>query len=171
MTLDLCQMCIRPGEARDGADLTDIFRRSVLTLGPRRYSSAQVAAWAARAPPPEWFVGSAGDGRCRLVAADASDRPVAFADLIAAESLIAYFYCAPEAAGAGVSGRLYAVVEQATRAAGLVRLQLVASPVARGFFERCGYTALSRRDFDLDGVPIFNFAMAKRLRDRQSARS
>jgi putative acetyltransferase len=38
-----------------------------------------------------------------------------------------------------------------------------ASEAARRLFERRGFTVVRRRDLDLDGVAIHNFAMVKRL--------
>jgi len=153
---------VRPYRAADAPALSQIFRRSVEGLGPRAYGPAQVAAWASLCPTAEEIAARAGDGRLLLVAVDADDRPLAFADL-ERDGHIDLFYCAPEAAERGVAAALYAALEQAARAAGTSRLYAEASETARGFFERQGFAVTARRDFAVAGVAIHNYAVEKRL--------
>ena len=46
---------------------------------------------------------------------------------------------------------------------GIVRLFTEASELARPAFQRAGYRVVHRRDFEVDGVPLHNFAMEKLL--------
>lgn len=153
---------IRPSRRGDGPALSMLYRRSVRDLGPRRYTPEQVDAWADLAPSPQRFDATLDDGRLRLVAVNAADGPVAFADL-EPDGHIDLFYCAPEAAGTGIAGGLYAALESAAVAHGLERLYAEASAVAQGFFQRQGFTVLARRDVQIGGVTIHNFSVEKRL--------
>jgi putative acetyltransferase len=126
------------------------------------YTADQVRAWAPRAPLPEQERRRSGDGRIVLVAADTSDRPVAFIDL-EPDGHIDRLFCAPEAAGQGIASRLYEEVEAAARARGIGMLFTEASELARRFFERKGFTVAERQDKILRGVPIHNYTMAKDL--------
>jgi putative acetyltransferase len=47
--------------------------------------------------------------------------------------------------------------------AGLPRVFVEASELARGLFERHGFRLVARRDFEVRGVPIHNYAMERRL--------
>jgi putative acetyltransferase len=62
-----------------------------------------------------------------------------------------------------VTAILYAALEAAAAAQGIVRLYTEASEPARRFFERRGFVVDHRRDFELAGVPMHNYAMHKRL--------
>jgi putative acetyltransferase len=96
------------------------------------------------------------------VAADESDRPLAFGDL-ERNGRIDHLYCRPDVAGTGVASALYDRLEAAARDRGIGRLHVDASEPARRFFLRKGFTVLQRREFALGGVAIHNFAMEKRL--------
>jgi len=155
-------MRIRDFIIDDAPLLTELYRRSVNKLGARHYGPAQIAAWAALAPTPQRLADLAGDGRRRLVADDPEGRPLAFADL-EPDGHIHFFYCAPEGAGTGIAGRLYAALEAVARQWGLGRLHVEASESAKRFFEKQGFSVIARRDFDLAGVSIHNYAAEKRL--------
>lgn len=155
-------MQIRPYKPTDAQALTNLFMRSVEAIGPRHYSAAQVAAWAARAPSPDRLAALLADGRLRLVAADAQNRPLAFADL-ERDGHVAFLYCAQEAAGQGVTAALYTALEQRARSAGIARLFAEASEAARRFFVKQGFTVTAERRFEISGVPIHNHAVEKLL--------
>jgi putative acetyltransferase len=87
---------------------------------------------------------------------------LAFGDL-EADGHIDFLYAAPEAVGKGVAAALYDELETAARERGIARLYSEASEAARRLFLKKGFTVLHRRDFDVRGVPIHNYAMEKRL--------
>ena len=147
----------RPGDA---AVLADLYVRSVRAIGPAGYSAAQVAAWAAAAPTAERLEALSRDGRTTLVAVDDADRPLAFADL-EPDGHIHFFYCAPEAAGTGVAAALYDELEVLARSRGMQRLYAEASEAARRFFVKRGFAVTGRRDLELSGTPIHNYAVEK----------
>lgn len=155
-------MKIRAYESRDAEALAALYVRSVEGIGPRDYSAEQVAAWAALGPSPERIEARSRDGRRMLVAVDAADRLLAFGDL-EADGHIHFLYCAPEAAGRGVTSALYDELERSARAQGLKRLYSEASEAARRFFAKKGFTVTAKRAFEIDGVPIHNYAVEKRL--------
>jgi putative acetyltransferase len=159
---DLRMVRIRRYEARDADALADLYRRSVEQIGPKDYAKEQVRAWAALGPSPAQIDARSTDGRITLVAVDDRDQPLAFGDL-EHEGHIAYLYCAPEAAGTSVSAALYDRLEQIARERGMKRLYAEASEAARRFFLRKGFAVVAKRDFEIVGVPIHNYAVEKRL--------
>lgn len=155
-------MRIRDYEAGDAEALAALYLRSVQAIGPRDYSAEQVAAWAALAPAPERIEALSRDGRRMLVAVEGDGPPLAFGDL-EADGHIHFLYCAPEAAGRGVTSALYDELERIARAQDLKRLYSEASEAARRFFLKKGFTVVAKREFEIGGVPIHNYAVEKRL--------
>lgn len=155
-------MKIRPYDLRDADALSKLYVRSVEQIGSRDYSARQVKAWASLAPSPERMHELGTDGRTRLVAADERDQPIAFADL-EENGHIHFLYCAPEAAGTGIVSTIYDELERIARDAGLKRLYTEASEAARRFFLKKGFTVISRRELEIAGVQIHNYAVEKLL--------
>ena len=155
-------MIVRPFRADDAPFLSRIFHSAVHRIGRLHYSAEQVGAWAPAPPGPETFLRQAGDGRLLLVAVDALDRPLAYADL-ESDGHIDHLYCRPDVAGTGVASILYDRIEEAAVERGMNRLFAEASEPARRFFLKKGFVLLKRRDFELGNVPIHNFEMEKRL--------
>jgi putative acetyltransferase len=153
---------VRSYSGTDAALLADLYKRSVEFLGARDYTSAQVDAWAALCPSPERLHGLCSDGRMRLVAVDRTDRPVAFVDL-EKDGHIHFLYCAPEAAGTGTASGLYDAMEAAARDIGMTRLYSEASEAARRFFLKKGFVVTAKREFEISGVRIHNYAVEKAL--------
>jgi putative acetyltransferase len=156
-------MPIRRYTSADAAAVAGIFRRAIFGVGARDYMPEQCAAWAG--PPDD--AGARldvrlGDGRLALVAMDEGGRVLAFGDL-EDDGHIDFLYAAPEAAGTGVVSGLYDALESAARTKGMARLYSEASKAARRFFLKKGFTVLHRRDFDVRGVAIHNYAVEKRL--------
>ena len=156
-------MTIRPYELADASPLAKLFRRSVLELGPKDYSAAQVRAWAARTPSADHLNSKVTRaGTLCLVHVDQHGQPSAFI-VLAPEGHIDLLYCAPEAAGTGVASALYKAMEASARKAGLTRLETEASEAARRFLAKHGFQCLHRRTFEIEGVEIHNYAMEKFL--------
>ncbi|WP_282609212.1 GNAT family N-acetyltransferase [Pelagibius sp. Alg239-R121] len=155
-------MIIRAYEKHDAISLQNLYRRSVEQIGSRDYTPAQVTAWASLCPSAESFHLMSEDGRIRLVAIEASDVPIAFADL-EPDGHIHFLYCAPEAAVKNVTSVLYDALEQTAQTHGMHRLYTEASEAARRFFLKRGFVVVSRRELDISGVAIHNYAMEKFL--------
>ncbi len=146
----------------DAEAMAGVYRRSVRALGARDYTPEQVDAWASRGPDAARFRQKIGDGRQGWVAIDPESHICGFVDL-EADGHVDFLYVDPEQAGQGVAGRLLAQVEQAARSAGLTRLYVEASETARPVFERHGYSANKRREFQIGDVAIHNYAMERTL--------
>lgn len=157
-------MHIRAFRSGDAPALAQIFHDAVHQVGARHYSPEQLKAWAPAVPKPEGFIEKRADGRILLVAADESDRPLAYGDL-EGNGHIDHLYCRPDVAGTGVASALYERLEAAARDGGIGRLHVEASEPARQFFLRKGFVLLERRELTLSGVAIHNYAMVKRLDD------
>ena len=155
-------MRLRPYAPADAAALASLYRRSVEGIGSRYYAPPQVEAWASLAPAPSRLDALMADGRARLVAVGAGDRPVAFADL-ERDGHLDFLYRDPDATETGAASLLYAGLEGIARTWGLRRLHAEASEAARGFFLRRGFTLTARRDFAVQGVPLHNYAIEKSL--------
>jgi putative acetyltransferase len=158
---------IRRFRDSDAASLAALTVAAIRTIGPRAYSAAQVAAWAARHPGPERFIASAAKGDAILVAVDADDTPLAYV-LTESGGHVDMLYCHPDHTGNGVASMLLGLAEAEARKAGVAALFTEASELARPVFARAGYALLHRRDFSIvhasADVAIHNYAMEKQLR-------
>jgi len=158
---------IRPFRATDDAEaLAQIIHAAIESIGPYAYNSEQVAAWSARHPDAERFRKRAAKGDLIFVAANARDRPVAYA-LLEADGHLDHLYCHPDHTRHGLALDLLMEAESRARSRGVSRLYTEASELARATFERAGYTVTHRRDFTIEhdgkAVPIHNYAMEKAL--------
>jgi len=156
---------VRPFRPPDAPALARIFHAAVHGIAARHYSPAQIAAWAPAVPDPARFCARGMDGRILLVAEGEDGAALAYAD-VEPDGHIDHLFCRPDAAGTGVTATLYAALEAAAVARGIARLYTEASEPARRFFEKRGFTVDHRRDFELAGVPIHNYAMHKRLSEQ-----
>jgi putative acetyltransferase len=139
-----------------------LFHAAVHEIGSRDYSKEQLSAWSPAPPDPAGYVQRAGDGRLMLVAVDAAGAPLAYGDL-EPDGHIDHLFCRPDAAGTGIASALYDRLEQAARDRGIALLRVEASEAARRLLERKGFTVARRRDFQIRGVAIHNYAMTKVL--------
>jgi len=147
--------CYRDGDADS---LAAVFERAVRTIGPADYSPAQIEAWIGHDPRAQRFRSAMADGRSCWVALDDEGRVTAFVDL-EADGHIDFLFADPAVAGRGVTSRLLDVLERTARDRGLTRLYVEASEPARRFLVKRGYEVVRRRDFEIRGVPIHNYAM------------
>ncbi len=155
-------MRVRPYAPGDEVAMAALYQASVRALGPADYSPEQVEAWAGAGPTALRFGERMLDGRRAFVADRADGELLGFIDL-EADGHIDFLYVAPEAKGRGVADGLLDAVELAGRSADIRRLYSEASEAARRFFVRRGFVVLHRRDFEVGGVPIHNYAVEKPL--------
>ncbi|MEM8489090.1 MAG: GNAT family N-acetyltransferase [Bacteroidota bacterium] len=154
-------MRIRPCRSEDAVALSSLFYRSVKHLGVRKYSDEQVEAWASQTPTPGRMHRMGHDGRLRLVAI-VRQQIVVYCDL-EQDGHIDHLYAAPEVAGQGYASHLYETLEAEALQLGIKKLVTEASEVAKPFFERKGFDVQQRRELQLGGVAIHNYAMTKAL--------
>ena len=155
-------IALRPFREDDAEGLAAVYERAVRVIGARDYSAEQVEAWVAQGPRAERLRQKITDGRRGWVAVDDADRVMGFADL-EADGHIDFLYVDPDAAGQGVAARMLDELERVARSTGVERLYVEASEPARRVFERRGYRVTERRDFEIGGVGIHNYAMERRL--------
>lgn len=153
-------LTVRPWTPEDSADLSALYEASVRALGARDYSAAQIEAWASLTPSADSLTARMQDGRTRLVAV--TETVAGFID-VEADGHIDLLYVAPAAAGQGVARILLETAEALAPLSGAARLHAEASETARPVFERLGYAVVARREFEVAGVPIHNWAVEKTL--------
>nr|WP_137678496.1 GNAT family N-acetyltransferase [Parerythrobacter lutipelagi] len=154
---------ICPYRESDAERLATIIKAAIQTIGPQAYLPEQVAAWAASHPGADNFRARAASGDKIFVAADMADNAAAYT-LLQADGHLDHLYCHPDHTKRGLASLLLKTAEHYARQHDLAQLYTEASELARPTFERAGYRLVQRRDFELDGVPIHNYAMAKSLR-------
>lgn len=153
---------IRSYTDSDAEALAQIYLRAVRQTGPRDYMPAQVAAWASLAPDAARIRMLNGDGRETFVAEAASGTLLGFTDL-ESDGHVNFLYVAPEAVGHGVAAALTDALEERARTRGMARLHVEASEAARRLYLKRGWSELARRDFEIAGTAIHNYAMDLRL--------
>ena len=153
-------LSIRDYRDGDAPILSNLYRRSVEGLGARAYSPEQIAVWAGLAPSADRLTTLMADGRRRRVA-ELGGEIAGFAD-IEADGHVHFLYADPQT-GRGVGSALLRDAEAIARTTGATRLHAEASEVARPVFEKAGYRVVERRDFEVDGVAIHNWAVEKAL--------
>lgn len=154
---------IRPYNAADSADLAQLYFDSARSLGLRRYTPEQVKAWAPAPASADVVHEQASDGRLTLVACGVDGAVVAYGDL-EPNGHIDHLYAHPDASGRGVAGAVLNALIAAAEVSEIAELHVEASELARGLFERAGFSVTRRRDFEVNGEPIHNYAMSRRLR-------
>jgi putative acetyltransferase len=151
---------VRPYRDGDAEALAIVFERAVRGIGPHDYSPDQIEAWIGPEPRAERFRSRMADGRRCWVALNGEGRVTAFVDL-EADGHIDFLFADPEVAGRGVASGLLDLVERTAREEGVPRLYVEASEAARRFLLKRGYTIQRRRDFEIRGVAIHNYAMER----------
>ena len=153
---------IRPYRPEDAAMLGPIFFEAVRRGAANDYNVEQRKAWAPSVRDEGWYEARAQDGRFILVAADVQEKPIAYGEL-EADGHLDHLYCQPQYIGLGVGAALYDGLEREARRRGVSKMYVEASEAARRLFVRKDFVDLGRRDFQLSGVSIHNYAMVKRL--------
>lgn len=154
-------LSIRPWRPSDSGALSSLYEASVRRLGARDYTPAQIEAWASLTPSAEALTARMQDGRARFVA-ESNEDIAGFID-IGPDGHIDLLYVAPSATGQGVARTLLETAEALAPVSGAVRLYAEASETARPVFERLGFSVVARREFEVAGVPIHNWAVEKAL--------
>ena len=151
---------IRPYDDADAEVLADLARAAIRGIGPGAYSEEQVEAWLARFPGAQLYRDCVAEGAAIFIAADEADQPVAYA-LLEADGHLDHLYNHPDHTRRGIALNLLTTATLYARHHDIARLYTEASELARPSFEEAGFVATERREFEIDGVPIHNWAMEK----------
>ncbi len=154
---------IRPYQDQDAECLSQICLAAIISIGSHAYTAEQVSAWSARHPGADRYRERVSDGAMIWCAVDKSDTPVAYA-LLELDGHLDHLYNHPDHTRQGLAIRLLSAAETGAAQLGVSRLYTEASELARSTFERAGYVMLHRRNFDIEGTPIHNYAMEKSIR-------
>ncbi|WP_300380009.1 GNAT family N-acetyltransferase [Henriciella sp.] len=160
---------IRSYRQTDAVRLEEIFRQAVSAIGPQHYSEEQVSAWSGPRVNAERLDAMYSDGRATFIAVDGTEKVVAFSDM-EPDGHIDMLYCDPAFARQGYATALVRATEMEARRQTLRRLFTEASEAAKPVFARMGFEVRYRRDIEVDGVAIHNWAMEKRLAPSPVAR-
>lgn len=149
---------IRNFAESDARHLSEIQSESIATLGPRQYAPEQVSAWLDRARSSSYFLERHAGQDTILVATDERDRPCGYV-LLEPDGHLDHIYVHPGASGHGHATALLAEARAWAADHKVETLFSEVSEVARPVFERAGWRVKERRDFEIDGVAIHNYAM------------
>ena len=153
---------IRPYQDSDAEALADLCRAAIRAIGPGAYSEEQVEAWLARHPGAHLYRERVSNGASIFIAAGEDDQPVAYA-LLEPDGHLDHLYNHPDHSRKGLALNLLATASLYAKHHGMTRLYTEASDLARPSFEQAGYVATEKREFEIDGVPIHNWAMEKTI--------
>ncbi|MEW4448062.1 GNAT family N-acetyltransferase [Qipengyuania sp. JC766] len=159
----MADYAIRQATSGNFEVLADLFAASVERIGPRAYSLVQVAAWTQRANGVTEFANRLGQGDIIILACNSVGDVAGYA-ILQPDGCIDHLYCHPDHERRGIGAGLLERCEDEAERLGIMRLYTAASEIARPVFGRGGYRLIGRRDFEIGGVPIHNYAMEKRLR-------
>ncbi len=151
-------MRVRPYRESDAAELALIFQRAVSETASRFYPPDQIAAWLFDPPEAADIHAKNTDGRAAFVATDSGNVPVGWIDC-ERDGHIDMMFVSPDWTGKGVASALHANVLGLAHARRINRLYVEASEMARHIFAHWGYSLLYRREFELNGVTVHNYAM------------
>lgn len=155
-------MRIRPYKRADADELARLFYDSVRHLGRAAYSEAQVGAWAPDLSTGEGIDRRNGDGRLVLVAEADDGALLGYGDL-EPDGHIDRLFRLPDLKHRGVGAALLNALIYQAGVNDIRRLTVEASELAKPVFLRAGFKVVGRRDFELRGVPVHNYAMERLL--------
>lgn len=157
---------LRPYRAADRAACAAVFFRAVREGAAGAYDAAQREAWAPDGPEEgadrlldEWCLVAERGGR---VAGFMAMTPEGYLDMA---------FVLPEEMGRGTAGLLYDALLAKARAAGLSRLTVHASHLARPFLERRGWQVEAAERVARNGQSLDRFAMSLALGAPEHARA
>ena len=155
-------MIVRPYRESDAAELATVFRRAVTETAAAFYAPEQIAAWIFDPPEAADIHAKNTDGRMAFVAADNGDFPIGWIDL-EQDGHVDMLFVNPDWTGKGAASALHAALLHSAQEQRIHRLFVEASEAAKPVFTHWGYTLLHRRDFTLNGVAVYNYAMERLL--------
>jgi ribosomal protein S18 acetylase RimI-like enzyme len=159
---------LRAASADDAPALAAIHARAIGALDTTYYTTAELAAWAARMPP-ERYRALLPTRRITVaeIATAGNPRIVGYAQLLPDEGVIEAVYVDPDFGRRGIGAALVRAVEDDGRALGLPGLVLDATLNSIAFYAALGYRQECLAHHELaPGVRIACAVMEKRLEPR-----
>lgn len=154
-------MRIRRFRDSDTEALIVLFKRSVLELGPKKYSVEATREWAGGQKNVDRW-------RERMLQSEtfvAEDEGTLLGWIeFEPDGHLDMLYCSPEAAGKGVAQQLYDVAVKRAREMHIERFFAEASRFSESFFLKNGWEIESREMLVRNGVEIARARMAKSLK-------
>lgn len=151
---------IRPFRAGDARSTRTVYHNAVLNGTTAHYTHAQRIAWAgSRVASPEWARRLGGQ---HTLVATLEGRVVGFMSMDR-QGYLDMAFVQPLLMGRGVAEKLYNGLESWAQKSGLTRIYTEASHLARPFFERRGWSTLTKQTVNIRGQDLENFKMEKRF--------
>ena len=135
------QFSIRAATSSDAHAIWDVHTRSIRQVASRDYTPVQLAGWSDHLTA-EGYVSAMEQGEVMFVAI-LDDKVIGFSSVKGAS--IMAVYVAPDGIGFGVGKALYQKLEAHAVAIGVAQLELDSSITAVGFYQKLGYTEISRK--------------------------
>lgn len=157
---------IRRAQTSDLNHLANLFETSIFGIGPAHYSTLQVSVWAARAGHMADRIAETFSERAAWVDWDPLEGLRGYIDL-ERDGHLDMFYVHPESARSDLSRDLYLSLENHAQSVGLKRIYAEASEAALRFFSKHGFKSLHRRELDIEGIAIHNYAVEKLLHSNE----
>lgn len=153
-------MRIREASEEDLPVLASLYESSVRTLGPERYSAAQVEAWAAFARDREGFHAKVLRGTCLL--AEEDGETLGFATL-EPDGVVGLLYVRGDRGRHGIGSALLSAVVGLAEERGLPRVRTIAGELSRGLFERFGFVRYETEETAYNGAVFRRVLMERDL--------
>jgi putative acetyltransferase len=151
---------IRHADADDLTRLADLYESSVRSLGPQRYSTEQVEAWAGFARDREAFRAKTLGATCLVGEQDGEI--VGFVTL-EPQGHIGLLYVRGDRGRRGIGRALLARALELADERGLRRITTIAGELSGGLFERFGFTPYEVEESEHGGVVFRRVLMERRL--------
>ncbi len=151
---------LRDGVPKDGEQIRDVHRRSILTLGLSGYSPEEVESWAAGLRPARYGHAMTKLGEVFILAETENEDLAGFSSYRDDEVLS--LYVAPEWARQGIGTALLTAAEERILEAGFKHSRIAASLSGQAFYERQGYQVTSSGKWKTrGGVSVTRLDMSK----------
>jgi putative acetyltransferase len=159
--MELQKIIIRKYKPEDAQDLANIYYNTIHKINIQHYTEEQVNVWA-----PDTSLEICGWAkkfeRTNPFVAIIDNIIVGFAEFTL-DGHIDCFYCHHNWIGKGVGPALMGAIFEQAHALNIARIFVEASITAKPFFEKHGFTTVSKQTVVLVGIGLTNYVMERRL--------
>ncbi|ADL51308.1 GNAT family N-acetyltransferase [Clostridium cellulovorans] len=153
-------MFIRDYEEKDLSEILEVFYNSVRNIRSYNYTREEIEHWAPDEPDIEDWRRSLGNSITNV--AESSGKIIGFAQLTK-EGYIERLYIHNSFQGKGVGSQLIADIEMEAQNRGIKEIIVYAAEIAKGFYEKMGYTCLKKMRRDYNGLIYNNYVLRKKI--------